>query len=73
MPSKDGIERAETLFGIQKIERRQEDGKLILRLLLLCDFKLPLSNSVLKTFAPAGVKDWANKFIEYLNNNNPND
>ena len=68
MPNKEGVDRAETLFGIQKIERRQEDGKIILRLLMLCDYKLPLSNSILKTFAPAGVKDWALKFTEYLKN-----
>ena len=35
---------------------------------MLCDYKLPLSNSVLKTFVPSGVKDWALKFIEYVKN-----
>ena len=66
MPNKDGVERAVTVFGVQKIERRQEDGKIVLRLLLLADYKLPLSNSILKTFVPTGVKDWANKLIEHL-------
>lgn len=66
MPNKDGVERAVTVFGVQKIERRQEDGKIVLRLLLLADYKLPLSNSILKTFVPTGVKDWANKLTEHL-------
>ena len=33
---------------------------------MLCDYKLPLSNSILKTFVPAGVKDWATKFTTYV-------
>lgn len=66
MPNKEGLERAETIFGIQKIERRPEDDKIILRLLMLADYKLPLSNSILKTFVPAGVKDWAQKFMNHL-------
>lgn len=66
MPNKEGVERAEIVFGIQKIERRPEDGKIILRLLMLADYKLPLSNSILKTFVPAGVKDWAHKFMDHL-------
>jgi len=63
------IERAHTIFGIQKIERRVGDGKIILRLVMLVDYKLPLSNSILKTFVPAGVKDWAHKFMDYLKKN----
>jgi len=66
MPNKEGLERAETIFGVQKIERRAEDGKIVLKLLMLTDFKLPLSNSIMKTFVPAGVKDWAHKLINYL-------
>ena len=66
MPAKEGMERAETIFGIQKIERRPEDGKIVLKILMLADYKLPLSNSILKTFVPAGVKDWAHKFMNHL-------
>ena len=68
MPNPENIDRGETVFGVQKIERRASDGKIIIQLLMLCDYKLHLSNSVLKTFAPSGVKDWAFKLLDFLKN-----
>ena len=68
MPNPENIDRGETIFGIQKIGRREADGKIVIKQLMLCDYKLPLSNSVLKTFAPSGVKDWAFKLLEFVKN-----
>ena len=57
-----GIERAETIYGVQKIYRDPDgDRAIVFESAAKCDIKLSISNAVLKTLVPAAIKDWSVK------------
>ena len=63
----EGVERACTFYGVQKIYRESEgERQVILENALRSDCKLPISNAVLKTLVPAGLKDWTTKLSAHL-------
>ena len=62
-------DRAYTIIGVQKMERRAEDGKILYSMLMQCDLKMNITPKLIQMFLPNGLQDWMNKCNKYLNNN----
>ena len=66
-PPRDQVERAHTFYGAQKIYRSDNEGRaVVLESVVRADSKLPISNALLKTLVPSGVKDWCSKLLAHL-------
>ena len=62
-----GVERALTYYGVQRIHRESEgERQVIFESAMRSDCKLPVSNAVLKTLVPSGLKDWTTKLSAHL-------
>ena len=64
----EGVERAETFYGVQKLYRAEgvEPSVIMFESAMRADGKLPISKALLKTLVPSGVRDWANKLATHL-------
>ena len=58
--------RGITYIGMQKMERRPEDGKIKYTMLMQCDLKMNITPKLIGMFLPQGMQDWSRKINKYL-------
>jgi hypothetical protein len=58
-------DRAKTILGIQRIERRA-DGKILYTMLMQCDLKMKITPKLIAMFLPSGLQDWTRKCNKYI-------
>jgi len=49
------VERAKTIIGIQKLERRHSDGMIKYTMLMQCDLKMKITPKLISMFLPSGL------------------
>lgn len=54
---------------MQKMERREEDGKIKYTMLVQCDLKMNITPKLITMFLPSSMKDWSSKINKYLTDN----
>lgn len=62
-------DRGYTIIGVQKMERRAEDGKIVYTMLMQVDLKMNVTPKLIGMFLPNGMQDWTQKCNKYLNDN----
>ena len=62
-------ERATTIFGVQKFERRPEDGKIVYDMLMQYDLKMKITPKLIAMFLPSGLLDWTRRCNKYIYDN----
>jgi hypothetical protein len=55
------VERAKTLFAMQKMERRKSDGKIIYTMYMQADLNMKSTSKLVAMFLPAGMQEWLKK------------
>ncbi|CDW87198.1 UNKNOWN [Stylonychia lemnae] len=63
------VERAQTIFGLQKLSRRPQDGKIEYVMIMQCDLKMKITPKLIGMFLPAGLQEWARKCNKYIADN----
>lgn len=63
------VERAITFIGVQKMERRAEDNKIVYTMLMQCDLKMKITPQLISMFLPKGLEDWSKKLNKYMMDN----
>ena len=69
IPTLPKTDRARTVFGIQTLERRDCDGKIVYSVWLQCDLKAKIPMKVAEMFLGAGVLEWTKRCNKYINDN----
>lgn len=55
------VERAKTIIGLQKMERRKSDGKIVYTMYMQGDLNMKQTTKLLGMFLPTGMQDWQRK------------
>lgn len=62
-------DRAYTIIGVQKMERRPEDGKIVYSMLMQMDLKMNVTPKLIALFLPSGMQDWNQRINKFISNN----
>ena len=62
-------ERAYTIIGLQKMERRADDGKIVYSMAMQCDLQMSVTPKLIAMFLPSGMQDWNTKLNKFIINN----
>ena len=68
-PTPPKVERAVTFIGVQKMERRLEDNKIVYTMMMQCDLKMKITPKLVTMFLPKGLEDWSKKLNKYMMDN----
>ena len=63
------MERAFTYIGMNKMERKLEDGKIQYTMFLQVDLKMKITPKLITMFLPSGMQEWLRKVNKYLTDN----
>ena len=71
-PIQPKTDRAQTIVGLGKIYRREDDDMIIYSMLMQCDLKIKITPVLIGMFLPKGMLEWSKKVNKYINDNYEN-